>query len=162
MNIYSLSLSLSVSIYGCIYVYVLICISILTHTLYRERFISAYTIYLEILVQVNVPDTQRGQMNQNVRVWRTEWFIAGSWKETDGLGAKNKQTNKKKQIAKGFEQNILIKAAEEGEGRRVYDQLMHSSLIGWWWGKRAVPRDLVLSLPGSKRTGAMCSWSLNS
>ena len=42
----------------------------------------------------------------------------------------NKQTNKKKQIAKGFEQNILIKAAEEGEGRRVYDQLMHSSLIG--------------------------------
>ena len=43
-----------------------------------------------------------------------------------------KQTNKqkKKEIAKGFEQNILIKAAEEGEGRRVYDQLMHSSLIG--------------------------------
>ena len=40
------------------------------------------------------------------------------------------QVPKNPQILKGFQQNMLIKAAEEGEGRRAYDQLMSSSLIG--------------------------------
>lgn len=72
------------------------------------------------------------------------------------------QVPKNPQILKGFQQNMLIKAAEEGEGRRAYDQLMSSSLIGRWWGNRAVPQGLVLSAPGSKRPGAMCSRSLSS
>lgn len=40
---------------------------IYTHTHYIERDLYLpIPIYLEILVQVNVPDTQQGQMNQNV------------------------------------------------------------------------------------------------
>ena len=37
----------------------------------------------------------------------------------------------------GFQENIFKGQVRE-ESCRVCDQLVHSSLIGWWWGNRAV------------------------
>ena len=75
-----------------------------THTLYIERFTSAYTYLSGDIRVVNVADTQRGQVNQNVRVWRTEWFIVGSCKEADVSSAKkppNSERLSTKHVNKG-------------------------------------------------------------
>ena len=51
----------------------------------------------------------------------------------------------------------------KGKGRkgspRVGDQLMHNSLIGWWWGNRVVSQVLTLSILRCQKVwGLLCSW----
>ena len=43
----------------------------------------------------------------------------------------------KPQTLEGFQQSSFKNQEREG-GRRVCDQLVYDSLIGWWWGKRVV------------------------
>lgn len=80
------------------------------------------------IVQVPVPNTQWGQTNQNVGVWSRERFIAVPCKENGWL-VPQKDPKLPKQNCRGF-----LKAMWGRWEWQLSDQLVHTSLIGWWWG----------------------------
>ena len=91
--------------------------------LYRE---------LMLLGQVLVPNAQWGQTNRNVGVCSRERFIAGP-------------SLKSPMLPKVFLQGIFKSRVWEGD-HKVGTQLVHSSVIGWWWWNRVVWERLTLSV----------------
>ena len=65
----------------------------------------------------------------------------------------------KAKLPDGFQPSHCKGKVREGS-RRVCDQLVHNSLIGWWWGNKAVSQGLNMINP--RRHEAACSWSSSS
>ena len=75
--------------------------------------------------QVHAPDAQWGQANQNDGVWSRERFA--------GSSGGNRWLMLKKILShpKGVSRGPV-----RGRCSRIWDPVMHCSLIGWWWGNR--------------------------
>ena len=61
---------------------------------------------------------------------------------------------KKPRLQDGFQQSIF-KGKMRGGHPRLCDRLIHNSLTVWWW----CHRDYHYRSSGTRRPGAMCSWS---
>ena len=72
-------------------------------------------------------------------VWSREGFIAGPSKEKGGSGSQ------KPELPEGFWKSIFKGQVREAD-HRVWDDLMHKSLTGWWWGSRVLSQGLTLSV----------------
>ena len=78
------------------------------------------------------------ELNWTVRDWRKIYCTA---KQGDGWLVPLSQTPNS---LEAFQQSIF-----NGQVRgchRVYNQLVHNSLIDWWWGNRVVSQGLILSI----------------
>jgi len=105
-----------------------------------------------MFTQVHVPNTQWGQISWNVGVWSRDRFIAGVCKETRWPHAL-----KGLKLLNDFWQSIFKRVVRE-RGCRVGDELVHSSLMGWWWDSRWCHRGELDQSSGSRRPGALCLW----
>ena len=79
------------------------------------------------------------QKQTKMPVFGAESFIAGSCKVRGGSCSNSPE------LPKEFHQSILKGQIREWGVRRVCNQLVHNSLIGWWWGNRVVSQRLTLS-----------------
>lgn len=94
---------------------------------------SKLTVFIRVivLIQLCVPDTQWGQTNQNIRVGSRESFVARLCEDMRWL-----MSWKAFSSPEDFGKVVLKGRLGWGDGHRVWDQLAHNSLIGWWWGSR--------------------------
>ena len=80
------------------------------------------------------------QREQNIGVWNGDRFIAGAM-QGECSGSCSKDPNSLMGVREAF-----LKVRWGWGTHRVCDQLVYKSLIGWWWGKRAVSQGLALSV----------------
>ena len=110
-----------------------------------------------------MPHAQCGQTNQNVGVWSREAFVARPCKMRWFMPWKALSSQRVWQsIFKGQDRGVWEWGVWGVGGRTVCDQLVHNSLISWWWGSRVVSQGFIYQSLGSRRPGALCSWSSSS
>ena len=82
-----------------------------------------------------------------VVVKESAMFISGRQTRSPGQLAL-----KTPELLHGFQERIFKGQVREGS-HRVCDQLLHNSLIGWWWGNRVRSQGDIL---GSSGPGGLC------
>ena len=112
------------------------------YTSWEQRIHILDKAFLLLLMQVRVPDTQWGQTTETSEFGAESGLLQGharirgfhvfTW-------AFQAHALKSLELPKGFRQS-------ERAGRRVWDQPVRNSLIGWWWGYRTVSQGLTLSV----------------
>ena len=93
----------------------------------------------------------RGQREQNIGVWNGERFAAATL-QGECSGSCSKDPNSLMGVREAF-----FKARWGKGSHKVGDQLVCKSLIGWWWGKRAVSQGLALSILRRQWVWGICA-----
>ena len=93
----------------------------------------------QVLMQAPVPNTQWGQTNGNDEFGAEADLLKGPTRKYMAHALKTLQ------FPAGLWQNTFKSQVRDG-GWRVYDQLVHNSLIDWWWENQVVSQGLTLSV----------------